>query len=403
MVAKAKIAGVSTDKGTAGATTGATTEVTASKMPDDKISVNKAEWEVLLRTNRERFNQGLSVLAMPGVLQASCNIRENELVTQFEHTRPNGEGPFTAFPSTFKYTNAGENIAAGQRNPTQVVSEWMNSPGHRANILTPDFGYMGVGFLYSSPAYWVQMFASSADFTSVTTSAGTMNFASEAAMQQEYLICTDKNGVESYVPLDVGVMRKEGNRYTINLNRKPVTLTVGEAQQAVGTFTDVKPSDWFAAAVSWAVEKNITAGTTATTFSPNDTCTRAQILTFLWRAVGSPKQTGDNPFSDVKSDDYFYDAALWAHEKGMVSGKTFEGSTPCTRASTVTYLWKNAGSPKASSSTAFIDVSVNADYAKAVAWAVANSVTSGTSDTTFSPDDTCTRGQIVTFLNRAIQ
>ena len=200
----------------------------------------------------------------------------------------------------------------------------------------------------------------------------------------------------------------------LTLNKESRTMTVSNTLRlldAAGSteskteikFADVNASDWFAAAVSWAVQKGITAGTSATTFAPNDTCTRAQILTFLWRAVGSPKQTGDNPFSDVKSSDYYYDAALWAHEKGMVSGKTFEGSTPCTRASTVTYLWKNAGSPKASSSTAFTDVSAKADYAEAVAWAVANGVTSGTSDTSFSPDDTCTRGQIVTFLNRAIR
>ena len=151
------------------------------------------------------------------------------------------------------------------------------------------------------------------------------------------------------------------------------------------------------------MEKNITAGTSATTFSPDDTCTRAQIITFLWRAVGSPKATTENPFSDVKESDYYYDAAIWASEKGMVSGSTFDANTPCTRASTVTYLWKNANSPQTVASDNFADVSADADYAEAVAWAVEEDVTSGTSDTTFSPDTICSRGQIVTFLNRAIQ
>ena len=165
----------------------------------------------------------------------------------------------------------------------------------------------------------------------------------------------------------------------------------------------MKDTDYFAAAVKWAVARNITAGTSDTTFSPEDTCTRAQILTFLWRAVGSPKSTAANPFTDVSANDYYYDAALWAYEKGMVSGSQFAGTTPCTRASTVEYLWKNAGSPDAAASGGFSDVADNAAYSKAVSWAVQSQVTAGTSETTFSPDMICSRGQIVTFLNRAIQ
>ena len=172
---------------------------------------------------------------------------------------------------------------------------------------------------------------------------------------------------------------------------------------AAANFTDVKDSDYFATAVKWALEKNITAGTSATTFSPNDICTRAQILTFLWRAVGSPKATAQNPFSDVKNTDYYYDAAVWASEKGMIKGSVFEGNTPCTRASTVMYLWQNSGAPDAEDLGVFDDVAHDAAYANAVNWAVANGITSGTSDTEFSPDNICSRGQIVTFLKRAIQ
>jgi len=181
-----------------------------------------------------------------------------------------------------------------------------------------------------------------------------------------------------------------------NANDIPAITAAGAKLQ----FTDVAYDAWYAESVEWAVDKSITAGTSAVTFSPDDTCTRAQILTFLWRAVGSPKMSGTNPFSDVKSTDYFYDAALWANEKGMVSGNTFAGDTPCTRSSTVVYLWKNAGLPSSAYSGSFSDVSGSSDYAEAVAWAVSNSVTAGTSETTFSPDETCTRGQIVTFLWR---
>ena len=178
------------------------------------------------------------------------------------------------------------------------------------------------------------------------------------------------------------------------LSTQPTTPTVGG-------FTDVKTGDWFAEPVLWAVEKKITAGTSKTTFSPNENCSVAQILTFLWRANGSPKPTAVNPFSDVKSSDWYADAAAWAYEKGMVSGTSFGGNAPCTRSMAVMYMWKAAGSPSAKA-TSFTDVSDGAEYAGAVAWAVEQGVTTGTSATTFSPDDVCTRGQIVTFLYRGL-
>ena len=145
----------------------------------------------------------------------------------------------------------------------------------------------------------------------------------------------------------------------------------------------------------------VTSGTSATTFSPGNTCTTAEILTFLWRASGSPAPVGTNPFSDVAESDFSYQAALWAYENGLVSGTALQGSAPCTRADTVTYLWKLAGSPAAPAAS-FTDVPAGADYAPAVAWAVDQGVTSGTGEGAFSPDNTCTRGEIVTFLYRGL-
>ena len=168
------------------------------------------------------------------------------------------------------------------------------------------------------------------------------------------------------------------------------------------TFTDVRPTDYFADAVLWAVEKNITSGTSKTTFSPDATCSKVQILTFLWHANGSPEPTAANTFTDITPADYFYKAALWAAEKGLVSGSTFGANTDCTRAMTVEYMWKAAGSPAPAGKADFDDVPANADYAQAVAWAVEKNITSGTGDGTFSPAATCTRGQIVTFLYRAM-
>ncbi|HIR84989.1 MAG TPA: S-layer homology domain-containing protein [Candidatus Galloscillospira excrementavium] len=165
-------------------------------------------------------------------------------------------------------------------------------------------------------------------------------------------------------------------------------------------FTDVAADAWYAEPVAWAVEKDITGGTTPTTFSPDSTCTTAQILTFLWRAMGEPAAAG-NPFSNVSDSEYYAGAASWAHEKGLVSGTTFDAGAPCTRSMVAEYLWKLEGSP-ATGGNPFTDVAADASYAQAVAWAAEQGITGGTTPTTFSPASTCTRGQIVTFLFRAL-
>ena len=132
------------------------------------------------------------------------------------------------------------------------------------------------------------------------------------------------------------------------------------------------------------------------------TCTKAQILTFLWRALGEPDAGSDNPFIDVDKSDYYYGAALWAAKKGIISGGRFDANTPCTRAMTVTYLWKCSNEPLAAKEANFSDVARDSEYFNAVSWAVESNVTSGTGDGKFSPDAICSRAQIVTFLNRAI-
>ena len=185
----------------------------------------------------------------------------------------------------------------------------------------------------------------------------------------------------------------------------PKVNAVSSAPKAeiVGTFEDVPVSAWFAESVKWAVDKGITNGTTPTTFSPNNTCTKAQIITFIWRAMGEPNYENSVTFSDVNYKDYYFIASKWAHNKGMVEAGLFNGEKLVTRADTVVYLWKMAGSPDVGTVSTFTDVPANAPYAKAVAWAVKNGITAGTSVTTFSPDATCTRAHIVTFLQRAVK
>ena len=192
--------------------------------------------------------------------------------------------------------------------------------------------------------------------------------------------------------------------------RKGTVVKDGEAvpeasnQPAAPKFTDVAASSPFAAAISWAVEQGITNGTTPTTFSPGNPCTRAQIVTFLWRAAGSPEpKATEAEYADVTNTTaYFYKAIQWAAEMGMEESGTFKPGDPCTRGQAMYFIWKARGAASsAGSAPSFTDLSKDSLYYDAVLWAVGQGVTNGTTPTTFSPDSPCTRGQIVTFLYRA--
>ena len=170
-------------------------------------------------------------------------------------------------------------------------------------------------------------------------------------------------------------------------------------------FTDVSADSPYADAILWAAKNGVTQGKTATTFGPSDPCTRGQIVTFLWRAAGSPaaKGTATVP-ADVAPGSYCYDAVAWALENGITKGTTdttFSPDAPCTRGQAVTFLFRAQGGSASGAATAFTDVAAGSYCADAVAWAVESGVTKGTTATTFSPEDPCTRGQIVTFLFRA--
>ena len=182
-------------------------------------------------------------------------------------------------------------------------------------------------------------------------------------------------------------------------------ITKDEALQP-SVFTDVKEGAYYVDAVNWAVDKKVTSGKTETTFAPNDSCTRAQAVTFLWRAAGSPEPTASEmTFTDVKADAYYYKAVLWAVENKITSGMSdtlFAPDATCSRSQIVTFLYRMQNSPKSKAKNPFTDVKADAYYANAVLWAVENGVTTGASATTFDPAGDCTRGQIVTFLYRCL-
>lgn len=231
----------------------------------------------------------------------------------------------------------------------------------------------------------------------------TITVTPDEGYELDKLTVTDRNGRE------IDVTAERDGTYTFIQPRGRVTIetTFAEIVEEPDAlpFLDVPTDAYYYDAVAWAVENGVTGGTSATTFSPDNACTRAQMVTFLWRAAGSPEpETTVNPFTDVSADAYYYEAVLWAVENGITNGTsatTFGPDATVTRSQTVTFLWRNAGSPVVAG-TGFADVSADAYYASAVAWAAREGITSGTSTTTFSPDNACTRAQIVTFLYREL-
>ena len=231
----------------------------------------------------------------------------------------------------------------------------------------------------------------------------TITVTPDAGYVLDELTVTDKDGKE------LSLTKKSDTEYTFVMPAGKVEITpsfVKQAEEPSRVFVDVKTGDYFYDAVQWAVEKGITNGTSAETFSPEAPCTRAQIVTFLWRAAGSPVVNYATDLSDVAGDAYYAEAVRWALSEGITTGTSadqFSPDTACTREQAVTFLYRAAGSPAVSGESAFEDVGADAYYARAVAWAAQNGVTNGISQALFGTGSDCTRAQIVTFLYRAAQ
>ena len=209
------------------------------------------------------------------------------------------------------------------------------------------------------------------------------------------------NGDLTYKPTTSGA-------YTVTLSadnsKAECHFIVTEPEQTSGHFTDVSENAYYSQAVKWATENEVTNGTSRTTFSPDSICTRGQAVTFLWRASGCPMpQSTLVSFDDVAPDEYYFEAVAWAFELGITDGMgptTFSPDAECTRAHIVTFIYRMHNALYESTETPFTDVAADAYYSSAVAWAVNEGITNGSSHTTFSPNDGCTRAQIVTFLYR---
>ena len=218
----------------------------------------------------------------------------------------------------------------------------------------------------------------------------------------ETLTVTDKNGNE------LKLKDMDNGKYTFTMPASKVTIkaTFMEDNSMLNFFVDVPADAYYYDAVLWAAKEAITGGVDDTHFAPNATCTRAQAVTFLWRAAGCPAPKSHvMPFTDVAESSYYHDAVLWAVENGITKGTSdtaFSPNATCTRAQIVTFLWRSQKSPAADTVNPFTDVAADAYYANAVLWAAENGITGGTTANTFSPANDCTRAQIVTFLYRCL-
>ena len=284
----------------------------------------------------------------------------------------------------------------GENNMTVTIPT--GSTGNR--IYTAHWRYNGSGHSYS----YYTIKATAGVGGSISPSG---NVSVREGRDRTFTITPDKGYAISNVKIDgksIGAVKS----YTFENVRRTHTIEVifmkANGNPQTGVFVDVATGSYYEDAVDWAVENGITKGTDDTHFSPDGICTRAQAVTFLWRAAGSPEpETRAMPFTDVPVGSYYYDAVLWAVENGITKGTSdtrFSPDDTCTRAQIVTFLWRSEKSPAAGSRNPFADVKSTAYYADAVLWAVKENITKGTTSTTFSPDADCTRAQIVTFLWR---
>ena len=285
----------------------------------------------------------------------------------------------------------------GENNMTVTIQK--GSTGDRS--YTAHWRYNGGG---SSGYSYYTIKATAGTGGSISPSG---NVSVREGRDQTFTITPDKGYAVANVKIDgksIGAVKSYTFENVRRTHTIEVIFMKANGNPQTGVFVDVATGSYYEDAVDWAVENGITKGTDDTHFSPDGICTRAQAVTFLWRTAGSPEpETRTMPFTDVPVGSYYYDAVLWAVENGITKGTSetrFSPDATCTRAQIVAFLWRSEKSPAAGSRNPFADVKSTAYYAGAVLWAVREDITKGTTNTTFSPDADCTRAQIVTFLWR---
>ena len=298
--------------------------------------------------------------------------------------------------SGYTFTGWSGTGLTGENNLTVTIEK--GSTGDRSYMA--HWRYNGSGHSYSY--YTIKATAGAGG--SISPSG---NVSVREGRDQTFTITPDKGYAVANVKIDgksIGAVKSYTFENVSRTHTIEVIFMKANGNPQTGVFVDVATGSYYEDAVDWAVENGITKGTDDTHFSPDGICTRAQAVTFLWRTAGSPKpEIRTMPFTDVPVGSYYYDAVLWAVENGITKGTsdtTFSPNMTCTRAQIVAFLWRSEKSPAAGTANPFADVKSDAYYADAVLWAVKENITKGTTSTTFSPNADCTRAQIVTFLWR---
>ena len=357
------------------------------------------------------------------------DVTSAPFVLMIKPATPTGEPNYTKITTSGKtLKDAALTTKGSTLNPSDGKLEWVDDKGEplpddttvKANTtykwrFTPDddnyttlTGEVELYHKSSSGGGWYD------SYYTIKTTAGAGGSISPSGSvsvregrDQTFTITPDKSYAVSNVKIDgksIGAVKSYTFENVSRTHTIEVIFMKANGNPQTGVFVDVATGSYYEDAVDWAVGNGITQGTDATHFAPDGICTRAQAVAFLWRAAGSPKpETRTMPFADIPAGSYYYDAVLWAVENGITKGTsdtTFSPNMTCTRAQIVAFLWRSEKSPAASSRNPFADVKSTAYYADAVLWAVREDITKGTTNTTFSPNADCTRAQIVTFLWR---
>ena len=357
------------------------------------------------------------------------DVTSAPFVLMIKPATPTGEPNYTKITTSGKtLKDAALTTKGSTLNPSDGKLEWVDDKGEplpddttvKANTtykwrFTPDddnyttlTGEVELYHKSSSGGGWYD------SYYTIKTTAGAGGSISPSGSvsvregrDQTFTITPDKSYAVSNVKIDgksIGAVKSYTFENVSRTHTIEVIFMKANGNPQTGVFVDVATGSYYEDAVDWAVGNGITQGTDATHFAPDGICTRAQAVAFLWRAAGSPKpETRTMPFADVPAGSYYYDAVLWAVENDITKGTsdtTFSPNMTCTRAQIVAFLWRSEKSPAAGTANPFADVKSAAYYADAVLWAVKENITRGTTNTTFSPDADCTRAQIVTFLWR---
>ena len=391
--------------GTATPSTAATgTEITLTATP--KEGYHFKEWQVISGNVTIKDNK----FTMPDGNVEVKAIFEKDAPTEFTITFDGNGGT----PSVDSMTTIDQKLSSlprASRRGSYRFLGWYLADGAE---ITTDTVFSANTIVYAHWTYTGGGGSSGYSYYTIKATAGTGGSISPSGSisvregrDQTFTITPDKGYAVANVKIDgksIGAVKSYTFENVSRTHTIEVVFMKANGNPQTGVFVDVATGSYYEDAVDWAVENGITQGTDDTHFAPDGICTRAQAVTFLWRAAGSPApKTNTMPFTDVNAGSYYYDAVLWAVENGITKGTsdtTFSPNMICTRAQIVTFLWRSEKSPAAGTANPFADVKSTAYYAGAVLWAVKENITKGTTSTTFSPNADCTRAQIVTFLWR---